>query len=221
MMKRFGSAVIVLAVVFSLGFHFLLFRFLGLEKKAMPQHSQRYEVTLRYYRKPPTLPEAQPNTRERREKRKKVVEEPVERKDEPVKEEQPEGSDEEPEIEEAGGEEEAQIFETVPAVEQDTGTPAEDGDSEYDEAVAVLRQRIIEKKVYPQAARRRNIEGVVRVFLSLDARGDLVELRLIQSSGSSILDNAALSLVRKVTPYEHGLGEGFSVEIPIRYSLTD
>ena len=94
-------------------------------------------------------------------------------------------------------------------------------DSLYALSIANLRKRILERKIYPQAARRRNIEGVVLIFLELDTSGEPIELRVIRSSGSRILDNAALSLIKKVLPYEHGLERKLSVEIPIRYSLTE
>ena len=93
-------------------------------------------------------------------------------------------------------------------------------DIRYSEAVEGLRRRIMKNKIYPQVARKRNIEGVVQVLLTLDAQGQLLELTILESSGSKILDKAALSLIKKVLPYDHGLGQEFSVKIPIRYDLS-
>jgi len=61
----------------------------------------------------------------------------------------------------------------------------------------------------------------VVVFLSLDEEGQIASLRIEKSSGNGILDKAALSLIRKVAPHKHDLGRGFSVQIPIRYDLTE
>ena len=48
-------------------------------------------------------------------------------------------------------------------------------------------------KVMPQQAVRRGITGVVRLMVHFDGEGNFVDAEIIQSSGSSILDNAAYS----------------------------
>jgi TonB family protein len=84
-----------------------------------------------------------------------------------------------------------------------------------------LRQRILSERVYPPQARRRGIEGVVHLLISLDSSGKLLEVRVTRSSGYRVLDNAAVSLIKRVLPYEHGLGQPITFEIPIRYELLD
>jgi len=87
--------------------------------------------------------------------------------------------------------------------------------------LALLEQRITDARVYPQAARRRNIEGSVRLRASVAADGRLVGANVVGSSGSSILDDAGVALVRRVFPIPNDLGHGFTVEVTITYRLDD
>lgn len=54
---------------------------------------------------------------------------------------------------------------------------------------------------YPAEARRRSLEGDLRVLVEIDASGALRDVRILDSSGSSILDEAALRIVRLGAPY--------------------
>ena len=59
------------------------------------------------------------------------------------------------------------------------------------------------------------------MLIELDQEGNLMELRVTRSSGHKVLDNAAVSLVKKVVPFKHGAGRAIAIEIPINYSLLD
>ena len=63
-----------------------------------------------------------------------------------------------------------------------------------------LRLRIQNGLVYPDAARRRNSWGTVTLEVVLDHHGKLIGLRVVHSSGSAILDKAALNLAASVLP---------------------
>lgn len=84
-----------------------------------------------------------------------------------------------------------------------------------------LRRRIEEELVYPYIARKKGLQGVVRLTLRLDEEGNLIEVVVVQSSGHKVLDSAAVALVEKVVPYRHDLRTSISVDIPIRYSLLN
>lgn len=56
-------------------------------------------------------------------------------------------------------------------------------------------------KQYPSAARERNVIGRPVVAFSLSPSGAVVSLSLVSSSGASILDDAALSMVRRAAPF--------------------
>jgi TonB family protein len=83
---------------------------------------------------------------------------------------------------------------------------------------ALVRERL----VYPPLARRRNIEGVVKVTILIDEHGRLGGSSLTSGSGSSILDRAAISLIDEIFPISlaKGLEEPVQLSIMISYSLT-
>ena len=232
-MKRFRSIVLVLAVVCSFGMHSLLFfRVFSIEKETESSKPTSYRVTLKYFSAPAEVRQEQPKRRLKKEKRKQKPEkEIVEKKEQqPVVQEevlvQDESDIQNESIEEDAPElvVEGEIDGSTEAVESDqsenlSGDQSRE-DIRYSEAVEGLRSRIMKNKIYPQVARKRNLEGVVQVLLTLDAQGHLLELSVLESSGSKILDKAALSLIKKVLPYDHGLGQEFSVKIPIRYDLS-
>jgi TonB family protein len=77
-------------------------------------------------------------------------------------------------------------------------------------------------------ARRRNIEGVVGIHFEIGIDGSLVSVRVDRSSGSSILDNAAVSLIKKI-PLRGSAGvigvtainRTLALSVNIEYKLTE
>jgi protein TonB len=84
-----------------------------------------------------------------------------------------------------------------------------------------LRARIVEKIRYPSLARANGWKGTVLLELLLDERGALEALAVRRSSGYAVLDKAAASLVRAVTPVDNPLGLPLRIEVPIAYELKD
>jgi protein TonB len=78
---------------------------------------------------------------------------------------------------------------------------------------------------YPDEARRLGIEGVVTLLVRIDSRGRPVEVRVLRSSGSSLLDRHTADFVRKRWEFKPakvgGIPVESEVEIPVRYSLYD
>jgi periplasmic protein TonB len=74
---------------------------------------------------------------------------------------------------------------------------------------------------YPEAARARGEQGTVRLALTIDRGGHVVSARLVASSGSSILDQAALEMARKASgrPLPPEMGSSVSLTVPVRYSI--
>jgi len=93
----------------------------------------------------------------------------------------------------------------------------------YARLVLTRLQRAI---VYPRRAQRREIEGIVRVEIVLAASGALRSVRLVATSGSDILDEAAISLVRRVAPFPavprdlSPNGQDIAFLAPIQYRLN-
>ncbi|MDX1635560.1 MAG: energy transducer TonB [Marinobacter sp.] len=54
---------------------------------------------------------------------------------------------------------------------------------------------------YPAEARREGIYGTLRVLVVLKADGSLKEVAILESSGSSVLDDAAIRIIRLAAPF--------------------
>lgn len=55
---------------------------------------------------------------------------------------------------------------------------------------------------YPEQASRLGIYGNLKLKVSIDKKGQLVEVKILQSSGQEMLDQAALQIVRLAAPFE-------------------
>lgn len=66
---------------------------------------------------------------------------------------------------------------------------------------ARIRQAVDAHKHYPRMARRLGTEGRVVVAFTIEADGRLAGVRVVESSGSALLDEAALEAVRKTAPF--------------------
>jgi protein TonB len=77
---------------------------------------------------------------------------------------------------------------------------------------------------YPAVARRRGQEGLVLLAVLVNESGAPAEVRVAESSGSSVLDDAALDAVRRwsFVPARRGdLAIAAWVEVPVRFRLKD
>jgi TonB family protein len=75
---------------------------------------------------------------------------------------------------------------------------------------------------YPEEGLREKLEGTVRVDVSVDATGRLVEATVAQSSGFTVLDTQALTAVHRATfpaPQCGGRARPMSHTIPLVFSL--
>jgi protein TonB len=86
--------------------------------------------------------------------------------------------------------------------------------------VAALLER---NKRYPADAQSRREQGVVRLFFSLDRKGNVIASRVATSSGSSALDQEAIALVRRAQPFPAPppelAGAHVDLTVPIRFNL--
>jgi len=102
-------------------------------------------------------------------------------------------------------------------VENDGGGAVDNGPAARDSVI----NRLQSMQFYPPRARELGIEGNVTLRVSLDARGQASEVKVMQSSGSAILDEAALDLVGRALPFQPGGSGGLTMDITIDYHLTD
>jgi periplasmic protein TonB len=77
-------------------------------------------------------------------------------------------------------------------------------------------------KRYPSEARAKKQQGVAKIAFNMDRQGRVLSTRLVTSSGSSLLDEEALSLTQRAQfpppPVVFAGGE-ITVTVPVRFSL--
>ena len=80
------------------------------------------------------------------------------------------------------------------------------------------------KPVYPLAARSRHIEGRVMLQVEVAASGNPLAVRVVSSSGHSLLDDSALEAVRTwrfVPASQAGQAVAGSVDVPVDFRMAD
>lgn len=89
--------------------------------------------------------------------------------------------------------------------------------------ISAVRAAVARNKKYPRRAKRRGVQGTVRIQLTLDASGRLVNVRLVSPSGASMLDEAAMDAVRAVGEYPRIPAEmeraSVRITVPIRFAV--
>jgi protein TonB len=79
-------------------------------------------------------------------------------------------------------------------------------------------------KRYPRTAQARGEEGTVHLAFSLDRQGRVTASRILRSSGSAVLDNEALQMVRRAQPFPRPpadmTGAQINLTVPITYRLA-
>lgn len=89
----------------------------------------------------------------------------------------------------------------------------------------VISQLIAKNKNYPQKAQLDKIEGDVKAKFKIDRSGNLIEVKITESSGSDLLDTAAISAIKKTAPFpkppKELLGDhaGLTLTIPFDFNL--
>ncbi len=78
-------------------------------------------------------------------------------------------------------------------------------------------------KRYPDEAQRRGEHGVAQLAFNVDRLGGVHDIRILRSSGSSLLDRATLALAHRAAPLPPPpsdlTGQRIPIVVPIRYSI--
>lgn len=86
-----------------------------------------------------------------------------------------------------------------------------------------LVARLERYRRYPHEAQQRGEHGVVQLAFNIDRRGGVHNVRILRSSGSSLLDRATLALPHRAAPLPPPpadlAGQRIPVVVPIRYNL--
>lgn len=74
--------------------------------------------------------------------------------------------------------------------------------------------------VYPIRAKRIGVQGIVKLSVTIDSLGKIVKTSIKKSSGSNILDGAAISIGQQLIGFEAEItGQEYTLVIPIAYEL--
>ncbi|MFM8551983.1 MAG: energy transducer TonB [Nitrospiraceae bacterium] len=94
--------------------------------------------------------------------------------------------------------------------------------SDYGWLAQTIRSRVEQLKHYPHMARANRWEGRVVLRAVIGEDGQLVDLTIAESSGHSVLDDAAVDVLKKAAPLALPQPLGRSqvvVQVPISYRL--
>jgi periplasmic protein TonB len=82
--------------------------------------------------------------------------------------------------------------------------------------------RLSISRTYPEAAKARGEQGTVRVSITFGRSGHAISAQVAGSSGSAILDQAALASARQASlpPLPPEMGSSITRIVPIRYSIN-
>jgi TonB family protein len=107
--------------------------------------------------------------------------------------------------------------------EAGAGSSASEGDANSTTRHAAPAYASNPPPAYPESARRARQEGVAKLLVTVDVSGEAVGVKVLESSGSPALDEAAVTAVERWT-FRPGTVNGHavetSVEVPIRFSLS-
>jgi len=88
---------------------------------------------------------------------------------------------------------------------------------------SALVSRLERAKRYPPQAQARGERGVAQLAFSIDRRGGVHNARIVRSSGSRLLDEATLELLKRAAPLPAPppelAGAQIAIQVPIRYDI--
>jgi protein TonB len=86
-----------------------------------------------------------------------------------------------------------------------------------------LFSHIAKYKTYPQAARRARATGESLLAFNLSRNGTVSQIRILTSSGSTLLDETAVSVLKRASPMPplpaELRGESLALTLPMKFSL--
>lgn len=103
-------------------------------------------------------------------------------------------------------------------------TPPVDTQQERNQYGALLASEIAKYKQYPILAKKTRQQGNVILQVQITGLGQLIAAQVYQSSGHELLDNQAMDMVKKATPFSHppsALGErDLTLLVPVSFRLN-
>ena len=110
----------------------------------------------------------------------------------------------------------------APAAETSTNAiPVMAADEAYRQAnFTAIRDSILGKLHYPLLARRRGWSGQVEISFTITPDGNIHDLHVLTSSGYSLLDDEALTAIRKTAPFSPPPQVAAALTMPIIFRLN-
>jgi TonB family protein len=93
--------------------------------------------------------------------------------------------------------------------------------NQYDEILRLIKEAVTSHYNYPNAAIRRGWQGEVTLAFTVESNGQIINIRIANSSGYPILDRAALASLNKVGDIRSAQHQPLSFELPILYHLQE
>jgi protein TonB len=94
---------------------------------------------------------------------------------------------------------------------------------EFNRWQSALATHLERFKRYPTAARARGEQGAAKVAFTIDRDGRLLSSRIVESSGSSLLDDEALAMLARAQPMPKppitAPDSALSVVVPVRFDI--
>ena len=98
----------------------------------------------------------------------------------------------------------------VPALADEASSPSYTHD---------VLTRVADHAIYPRVAKANSEEGTVAVAISLDPKGNLTGVNVLNSSGIPSIDLAAIQAAKDAAPYPAPSAAGAVVKGKIRFAL--
>jgi len=105
-----------------------------------------------------------------------------------------------------------------------TPSPAQITKKSEARVISIIYKELSQYFTYPKLAQKRNWQGKVLLSLRLSSSGKIKEIQLNNSSGYSVLDQAAIVALRKVDQLPNiskWLDHDIELELPVIYKLTE
>ena len=98
--------------------------------------------------------------------------------------------------------EQTRAYAQIPRVQRMTSVSAKAADDAAYLLAWTERIETVGNRNYPSEARRRRLYGDLRLLVAVRPDGNVAEIRVLQSSGYPVLDDAAIRIVRLSSPFE-------------------
>ena len=112
----------------------------------------------------------------------------------------------------------AEVVSKIPNV-----VPQEQVTQSIESYSSLLANAIAKYKQYPKIAQMRGWQGTVIADLEIDSKGSVISVKIKKSSTYEILDNEALEMIKKASPFpappDNLRGKNFNVLVPISFKL--